>query len=170
MEQQLAPEVLDALIDKPIIQTALRDEEKEGKFLLKLLIPIVIISIILVVMNLAYDKGLDDISYLVPVIIMLIFIVLVVGLYPYIVLKTSETHRAIRLYGISILLGGLISFPINLHYQGKTISILIFLVLLCIGPMWFLSLYYKRNQVLKLLKEMNHGKMSLEDIAIILEM
>lgn len=170
MEPQIAPEVVDALIDKPLIQTALRDEEKETLFIMKFLSPLVIIFIILAILNLKYDKSLDDLPYLVLSIIMAILAVLLVGLYPYVILKTSETHKAIRLYGISFLIGDLISFPINLHYQGKTISIIIFMALLCIGPMWFLSLYYKRNQVLRHLKKMNNGRLTLEDIAIILGM
>ncbi len=170
IEQQLAPEVIDALIDKAIIQTALKNEEKETQFLMSFLSPIVIIFIILAVMNFKYDKSLDDLIYLVLAIILAILAVILVGLYPYVVLKTSEIHRAIRLYGISILIGDLISFPINLHYQGKTISIIIFLALLCIGPMWFLSLYYKRNQVLRHLKKMNNGRLTIEDIAVILGM
>jgi len=168
MEQKIAPEVVDALIDKPMVHTALRDERKEVRFLFRFLSPIVIIFIILAVMNLGYDKGLDDLPYLVLAIILAVLAVVLVGFYPYVILKSSSTHRAIRLYGISFLIGDLISFPINLHYRGTTISILIFAVLLCIGPLWFFSLYYKRNQVLRHLKEVNNGRLTVDDIVIIL--
>jgi FtsH-binding integral membrane protein len=168
MEHKLDPEVKDALIDNPLVQTAFRDEKKEGEFMMQFLTPIAIISIILAVMYFKYDKGLDDLSYIVLTSIMLILVALLVGLYLYITLKTSAIHRSIRLYGVSILIGDLISFPINLHYRGRTISILIFLTLLCIGPMWFYSLYYKRDQVLRKLKEMNNGELTLEHIAKIL--
>jgi len=170
MEQKLAPEVMDLMMDKPIVQTALRNEKKETQFLFRFLSPIVIIFIILAVMNFKYDKGLGDLSYLILAIILAILSVILIGFYPYVMLKTSAIHRAIRLYGISCLIGGLISFPINLHYRGTIISILIFAALLCIGPLWYFSLYYKRNQVLRHLKEMNNGRLTVDDIAAILGM
>ncbi|MDP6154817.1 MAG: hypothetical protein QGH39_04555 [Candidatus Thermoplasmatota archaeon] len=35
MEHKLDPEVKDALIDNPLVQTAFRDEKKEGEFMMR---------------------------------------------------------------------------------------------------------------------------------------
>ncbi len=157
--------IIDLLIDNQIVKTALRNEGAEIRHLLFTAVPALILFIVLAVYHFGFDKTLDDPVYLILMLALWTLVIIMVGLYPWINWLSSKTHRFIGKMGISIMIGNIAALLLNI-YLGRPLEVtmLIFWVLFCIGPMWFLSLYYRRHYVISGISALKGGPLKDGDL------